>query len=623
MKRTGLTLLIAVCLLAGAFRPVASQAGARVLLSGLNTDSFPLISFFLDPVDAQGAFVDGLTPQALGVVENGTLLPADSLEVVEPGLELILAWSPSGSMSANLGDASQFETVRRALLDWMSRQKEGAGRFSFVTDGGSLQVHAALVQQWADMLTGYQPNLAAAQPSLTALVEAVRVSADPPVSPQSKRAILWVTPPLDEKTAAGLSNLTAQAQQIGVRVFIWVLPPAGAAAPDTALLQALADQTQGRLAVLSEPGAIPDLENWLAPLRRLYRVIYTSRVQAGGSQSVTVQSDSPALQGALIGELAFSLDLQPPNPIFLSPPASVQRTWTEGTRAEPARLQPDSQPLAILVEFPDGRTRPLRAARLFVNGELAAENRAAPFETFAWDLRAVETGGQAVLRVEVEDSFGLTGASSDLAVEVVVQPKPDTSLLARISPTGLIAFGAVLAAAGALAIVLIGENRLRARRRAREQRRLSADPLTQPVPGGGEKRRGPARRETAAKPRPTVPPARLVPLADNDQPAGGGQVPIARSETVIGSDPRQSILAVEDPSVDPIHARLVRRNGSFILFDEGSVAGTWVNYTPVGSDGVELCHGDEIRFGRAAYRFDLVSAPEPPAPQVEVLEEPL
>jgi pSer/pThr/pTyr-binding forkhead associated (FHA) protein len=46
-----------------------------------------------------------------------------------------------------------------------------------------------------------------------------------------------------------------------------------------------------------------------------------------------------------------------------------------------------------------------------------------------------------------------------------------------------------------------------------------------------------------------------------------------------------------------------KEDGSFRLVDEGSVAGTWVNYSSVSSDGVTLEHGDLIHIGRVNFRF--------------------
>ena len=61
-----------------------------------------------------------------------------------------------------------------------------------------------------------------------------------------------------------------------------------------------------------------------------------------------------------------------------------------------------------------------------------------------------------------------------------------------------------------------------------------------------------------------------------------------------------------DLSVEGVHAHLEREpGGSFRLSDEGSTAGTWVNYQPVPESGKILEHGDLVHFGRMGYRFVL------------------
>ncbi len=89
------------------------------------------------------------------------------------------------------------------------------------------------------------------------------------------------------------------------------------------------------------------------------------------------------------------------------------------------------------------------------------------------------------------------------------------------------------------------------------------------------------------------------PAADTAVP-----VPIIADEITFGSDPKQASISLNDLSVDLLHARLVRKeDGSFWLNDEGSVAGTWINYTMVTRDGAAVEHGDLIHIGRIGFRF--------------------
>jgi pSer/pThr/pTyr-binding forkhead associated (FHA) protein len=82
-----------------------------------------------------------------------------------------------------------------------------------------------------------------------------------------------------------------------------------------------------------------------------------------------------------------------------------------------------------------------------------------------------------------------------------------------------------------------------------------------------------------------------------------------------GSDPIQATRVLDDPSVSPLHARLKAENGQFMLSDEKSVAGTWVNYEPLAAPR-PLRHGDVLQIGRLSYRFMLRRPPEIPAPRV-------
>ena len=73
--------------------------------------------------------------------------------------------------------------------------------------------------------------------------------------------------------------------------------------------------------------------------------------------------------------------------------------------------------------------------------------------------------------------------------------------------------------------------------------------------------------------------------------------------------------SIVQPTIAPLHARIKQTSdGGFIIYDHGSVAGTWVNYEPVTREGRRLAHGDRINLGQLMYRFNLnqpVAEPEP------------
>jgi len=55
--------------------------------------------------------------------------------------------------------------------------------------------------------------------------------------------------------------------------------------------------------------------------------------------------------------------------------------------------------------------------------------------------------------------------------------------------------------------------------------------------------------------------------------------------------------------------------------DEGSIAGTWVNYTPVSRNGADLEHGDMIHIGRTGFRFTIRQPKTVRRPVITLLPE--
>jgi pSer/pThr/pTyr-binding forkhead associated (FHA) protein len=114
-------------------------------------------------------------------------------------------------------------------------------------------------------------------------------------------------------------------------------------------------------------------------------------------------------------------------------------------------------------------------------------------------------------------------------------------------------------------------------------------------------------------------PAYLTRLTNGGEPASAAPIPLAEKDMTFGTDPVQSKRVLDDPSIAPLHARIKRmEDGSFVIYDHGSIAGTWVNYEPITREGRRLAHGDRVHFGQLSYRFDVNPAPSIPEPKVIV-----
>jgi pSer/pThr/pTyr-binding forkhead associated (FHA) protein len=73
---------------------------------------------------------------------------------------------------------------------------------------------------------------------------------------------------------------------------------------------------------------------------------------------------------------------------------------------------------------------------------------------------------------------------------------------------------------------------------------------------------------------------------------------------------------IDDPAVSALHARIAQGpGGGFVLTDEKSAAGTWVNFEQINTP-YTLKHGDIFHIGRMSYRFMLRTPPTKTGPHL-------
>ena len=147
-------------------------------------------------------------------------------------------------------------------------------------------------------------------------------------------------------------------------------------------------------------------------------------VKTGGTHTVSVDVRGQAgdIKSA---DQPFNVDLQPPNPIFVSPDAANRPPPAGGRPLQrKGAYCPRTQKIDIIIEFPDRHKRPLVRTTLYVDGQIIAENKAAPFDSFTWDLQAYKVSGEHKLSVEAVDSLNLSKTSMEIPVTVTVIEPP-------------------------------------------------------------------------------------------------------------------------------------------------------------------------------------------------------
>jgi len=95
----------------------------------------------------------------------------------------------------------------------------------------------------------------------------------------------------------------------------------------------------------------------------------------------------------------------------------------------------------------------------------------------------------------------------------------------------------------------------------------------------------------------------LIPL-EGDAGTPGEPISVQERSLYIGRDKARAQIVFADPSVSRLHARLVEEvDGMFMLHDEGSASGTFVNDERVDLQPRHLHSGDLIEFGRQRVIF--------------------
>lgn len=630
-----LTFLLSVGLLTAPQVFAHAQTGAYAEIVAIDPQNFPQVSALLDVFNANGGFESALQPSSLTVYEDGQPRPVNTLTQLDVPVKIVVAVNPAPALDVrDSNGVARFSRVVETLGNWANAQPAESGDdLSLVSLSGTL-ITDAKVTDWFVSLGSFKPDFRKSTPNLQTLSIALDTVNMPVTQPGMKRAILFITPQLaDPNIDNTIAPLIRRAVESKVRVFVWFVDaPEQFVSASANAFKSLALQTNGSFTAFSGVESLPDPNVYFAPLRRVHALTYTSALTTAGDHTLGIYVDTP--QGNIPAlDKIFTVDIQPPNPIFVSPPLQITRQPPADDPYNPEILTPERQVIQVIVEFPDGHPRDIKRTSLYVDGVVVSENLKPPFDKFIWDLSVYDESSQHTIVVEAEDSLGLKKSSIGIPVTltVVQVPRGVQAVFARFS-SYLVLGALALAGLALLGILLRSRRSNTARREQRETRRSFDDPLTQPVVALTEP---PASATKKVKTAPRQPvkvqakrvedaPAFLVRLTSGGEPASVAPIPVLEKETTFGTDPVQSMQVLDDPTISPLHARIKQtEDGVFTIYDHGSVAGTWVNYDPVPRAGRRLAHGDRIHFGGLVYRFELKQAPPASEPRVVSRNTPL
>jgi hypothetical protein len=92
----------------------------RVEISKPDLSQYPQINLTFRPVNASGEFIKDLQAINVDVIENGQKLSANSLELVNSGVQFTVAVNEGPTLANRYSGVSRFERIKTALYTWIS-----------------------------------------------------------------------------------------------------------------------------------------------------------------------------------------------------------------------------------------------------------------------------------------------------------------------------------------------------------------------------------------------------------------------------------------------------------------------------------------------------------------------
>ncbi len=354
----------------------------------------------------------------------------------------------------------------------------------------------------------------------------------------------------------------------------------------------------------------------LTSQREQYQLTYTSKLYSAGSHELLLET------GGKSARVGFSINVRPPQVIILQPTPGTQITRrTDDPRMPVQDIEPRTQVVDFEVNWPDGYPRQVDKVDLLVDGVVASESCVPPCSQIIWNLTSLQAGSHSI-RVRVRDVQGMQSESDELRLSITVitptpVPTPTPTPMPTPTPvvvvacedqysgiTGIVrcnpevwSLGALVVSLLALVLVVI---LVRRPPKVISSVVNKVKEITEPFFVDRDK----ARATQDVK-------AYLVVL-EGDDPTRP-PIELVGENIRLGRDEQLAQVVLNDRSVSRLHARISnemdRKGGErFMMYDEGSTSGSYVNYEQVGINGQWLQHDDIINLGRVRLQFKLKSS---------------
>lgn len=619
-----LCIAVIVFLLRGGVPAWAQTDPVEVRIFAVDYSTFPDICLRTAPVAADGLIVSGLSLESFQVYENGMALPATSVARQYVGTQIAIIFDASGSFdrpSTLSPNRKRFDDAIEALDElvlskkWLQENPPVDQMLLIVPTGPEM---FKITAPWTVQPVMIHNNAYISEriktdtPLYKMLIEAMVRMKELPDYEQRAKFLLVLSDGIDRTSPHDVTDVINRANTLGVKILAVQIGPEGAGKTLQRLAQETPRDTRAEWAYTNYKGSssLTPLYNAIKSQAEQYFVCYRSKINRAGPQNIEV--------GVRVGGREYrsasrsvSVTVMPPAVRIIVPEDGtvydrVAVSWNQ----DPTTIEPREEPVTVEVSWPDNFPRGIDRVLYEVNGSVVAN--LSPEEVFVWDFSRLPRGIHS-LRAIVRDELRIEGVSDPARVEInivippaptatptpVPTPTPIPPLPERIrqnveqQPMLLIVFVVAVVAAILALYALI---RLWRSPQAREAVTTTIAQVVRDPTVIFKPKRGPAAPARAF----------LIPIID-DMGTRGDPIPVVWQTTNIGRDPNRAKIVFADKTVSGLHARLVEdTDHKFVLHDEGSTNGTYVNETPVSvSQPRTLKSGDLLEFGRVRVIFEL------------------
>lgn len=639
MQRLWLYLLL-LLLMFGWAGTTQAQEGAQIRITQVDSSAFPEMRVNFIAAAGDGTPLTDFSDLQLS--ENGTVISEFQQDQVAVGVELALVVDANASINQRDTGVTQTrrEQVRDAIVTFAQQNmnpsqldrvhlvvpNDSSTAPEFLTDTAG----AIFANEVINKINFYVPSNPRATPLNDMLAAAIeRLSAS---EGTRHRAIVLFTDGGLLNSQLDFPALVTAAQANHITFYAFILG-ARADANEIANVNQLILPTGGSYLHMPLPADAAPLFGSVAAFGQQNQLVYRSQLTSSGQHTITITAAGQS------GTSQVNVTIEPPTvQVLLDNRQPIVRVAPEPDTPL-AEIEPLSQLVVAQVNWPDNHPRGIAAATLLINGveqvtidslDLDSSNRL----QFTWDISQLDAG-QYSLVIQVTDELNLSGQSSPLDFTVTIErpaavdtvseapaaEAPASTVAATASETSTATnsgIGSVVSEqAGLIGIVLgilaIGFALFLVVIAFIFMRRRSAAPAPVAAPAMVATSSLPPNNADATQ---ILMPAFAIPQGPQAtlealEYAAEHSAPIALvgNDITIGRDPAHAKVIFQDKSVSRLHARIRMDRGNYILVDEGSASGTYVNFERVGFTPQNLRDSDEIHIGRVRLRFK-VAAPQ-------------